>query len=122
MKPFDVEAALKGAKVVTEDGEEVTQLTRFHGVTGRYALAGVIRGSIRTWTEKGQYGRDGLLDLFMAPVKHQVWLNIYPNSKSTGSHATREDADRIAASSRIACVCIEYEDGEGLDASTDKGE
>lgn len=58
--------------------------------------------------EYGQmYDWNGLLT--NAPQKHVKWVNVYPTT-----HATREEADKRALPSRIACVRIEFEEGEGL--------
>ena len=54
MKPFNLEAALRGEKVVTRDGREVTQLKLFE-CDSDYPLAGVVIGSncVRVWTKEG---------------------------------------------------------------------
>ena len=65
MKPFNLEAALRGEKVVTKNGREVKQLTKFEGVTewaiGHFCLAGVMVDglgcSIKTWSIDGVYGQ-----------------------------------------------------------------
>ena len=44
MKPFNLEAALRGEKVVTRDGREVTQLVKFKGVIPPQTLMGVVEG------------------------------------------------------------------------------
>jgi hypothetical protein len=60
----------------------------------------------------------GNLDLVNIPQKHVFWLNIYPNAIGA-RHSTRELADKAAAGNpygcnRVACLKIEFEDGEGL--------
>ena len=45
MKPFNLEAALRGEKVVTRDGREVTQLVKFNRVKPPVALWGVVDGA-----------------------------------------------------------------------------
>ena len=54
MKPFNLEAALRGEKVITRDGREVTQLKLFE-CDSDYPLAGVVIGSncVRVWTKEG---------------------------------------------------------------------
>ena len=50
-----------------------------------------------------------------APVRHKRWVNIYPDSFACIiPHLTKEVADKIASPLRIACIPIEYEEGEGL--------
>jgi hypothetical protein len=52
------------------------------------------------------------LEWRVKPMTHVRWVNIY---QETGSYATRWDADTFAASSRIACLRIEFTEGEGLE-------
>jgi len=46
-------------------------------------------------------------------VKHTGWMNRYPSGYAA-CHCTRDDADKYAGIDRIACIKIEWEDGEGL--------
>jgi hypothetical protein len=51
------------------------------------------------------------------PERREAWVNIYrrpPSSPEAHVHFTREEADNRAGRSRIACIRIEYEEGEGL--------
>ena len=58
-------------------------------------------------------------DLINVPQKHKRWLNIYSgtNWPFLGTHfATRAEADQEAyPNTRIACIEIEFTEGEGLD-------
>ena len=71
-----------------------------------------------SWSEDGEEGDDDCLDLVEAPRKHTAWQNVYVRNctLSTGCalHSSKEDADKYAAPSRIACIKIEFEEGEGL--------
>lgn len=42
MKPFDLEKALAGERVVTRDGDEVTQITKFDLIRSEYFIRGVV--------------------------------------------------------------------------------
>lgn len=55
MKPFNLEAALRGEPVVTRDGQEVTDLKYFPNVEGNYSLAGVADRQLLTWHKDGRY-------------------------------------------------------------------
>jgi hypothetical protein len=69
MKPFDLQAALDGAKVVTRLGYEVTQLVKFD-VRQRMTVAGVVNGNIYWWKEDGTgSGNCNALDMFMYEPK-----------------------------------------------------
>lgn len=47
--------------------------------------------------------------LVNVPEKHVRWVNIYPSAQET-----REGADAQAHTDRIACIRVEFEEGEGL--------
>jgi hypothetical protein len=53
-------------------------------------------------------------DLIDVPVKHEAWMNIYSKYGGSAPHKTKADADRQAMAGRIACIRVEYEEGEGL--------
>jgi hypothetical protein len=80
-KPFNLEEALNGAKVVTRDGREVSQLTNFENLNDDYPLIGVVDRSIRTWTTQGLFVGAPLgesdEDLFLAVEPQRVWVNVY---------------------------------------------
>lgn len=49
------------------------------------------------------------------PRKHVRWVNMYDYRDGiSGLYSSREAADRGAIESRIACIRIEFEEGEGL--------
>ena len=79
MEPFNLEKALKGEKVVTKDGREVTQLHLFDAQKSTFPLRGVLDGQILAWKSNGIYKWNGNTenDLFMAPKKRKYWVNIY---------------------------------------------
>jgi len=52
-------------------------------------------------------------DLINVPVKHTGWVNIY--RKASRIYPTKEEADSCSGSDRIACIKIEFEEGEGIE-------
>lgn len=46
------------------------------------------------------------------PVRHKRWVNFY--AYTSNSHSTKELADAAATKARIACIEIEFEEGQGL--------
>ena len=48
------------------------------------------------------------------PEKITRWVNFYPNNWDSGIYQTREGADLGARGTRIACVPVTFEPGEGL--------
>jgi hypothetical protein len=98
LKPFDLEAALNGAAVVTRAGKEVTEVIVLKTVIyGRNVLA-VINGDLYSFNQNGRV--DGDIehpnDLFMKPTQVTKWVNIYKNSSGyycgNHFHLTKEQA------------------------------
>jgi hypothetical protein len=115
MKPFVLEEALAGAKVMNGQGKPATDIAYFPSAIGVYKVGAVINGGIVLFTEKGYLfhfeNRDFTRDLFMAPVKSEGWVNTYKGGKSIGGiHKTEEDARASAVPGLIACVRIEREE------------
>ena len=52
---------------------------------------------------------------FKPRIKIKVWVNVYPGGGGT-LYASKEEADSVAADSRLACIeiTIDCEEGEGL--------
>jgi hypothetical protein len=79
MKKFNLEKALAGEPVVTRDGQKVTQLTLFE-INDQYPLRGVINMILLRFPKEGIFDlslKNHPLDLFMAPEKKSVWVNVY---------------------------------------------
>ena len=70
-------------------------------------------GSAWAVSDKG-LSKHGEVVITMAPKKHVRWANFYPNRKSVCDHESKEKADECADGDRIACVRVEFEEGEGL--------
>ena len=92
MKPFNLEAALNGARVVNRHGSEVTQLTKFDTDKNGRCLVGVISGALVSWYEDGRYFRkDVTSDLYMAPSIKTVFVARYSDGCVTGGYDTLFD-------------------------------
>jgi hypothetical protein len=81
MKPFNLEEAINGAKVVTRDGRLVTQLTKFNA-DEKETLYGVVNKEIASWKDDGRFSfippyNDHILDLFMHVEPVRKWVNVY---------------------------------------------
>jgi hypothetical protein len=75
-KPFNLEKALNGAKVVTRDGREVTQLTCFDTSDNyEYSLYGVIGKDICCWARTGQVNIDTniIVMIYSLPLSRSVF-------------------------------------------------
>lgn len=72
------------------------------------------RESILMYTDDGLHPDDNNC-LVNVPQKRVKWVNCYPfGDLGDCVHESREAADRNAHRSRIACIRIEFEEGEGL--------
>lgn len=80
LKPFNLEEALNGAKVVTRDGREVKQLTFFE-TKSPFPLIGVCdNGFMSSWQKNGINNTESSIsenDLFIAVETQSVWANVY---------------------------------------------
>ena len=125
MKPFDLEAAKAGKKVITRDGKAVRIVCFDLKREAFPILALVCNGSkgaspedagteecVHTYTKKGAFRLRGesSVDLFMAPETVVKWANIYPDG-TANLHDSKENADseRSPYHDRVACIRIEYE-------------
>lgn len=97
MKPFDLEAAKCGEPICTRGGVE------------RFFIGTNKRGEIFVEDISGKHyvmfkdgmthtGKPNTLDLFMAPKKRTVWVNLYPDNHN--SHWRTEEAANIAAGTK----------------------
>jgi len=79
-KPFNLEEALNGAKVVTRDGYEVTQLHKYNIIKKPHCLCGVLCDEIFSWTINGEYwdsDNKHSRDLFLVVEPRRIYLNVY---------------------------------------------
>ena len=98
MKPFNLEAAKAGDKIITRSGHEATFIAYVPELDYTIRVLYHVGGMINACRIDGfVYGveKDSPLDLFMATKKRTVWVNLYPNSHN--SHWRTEEAANIAA-------------------------
>ena len=78
LEKFDLEKVIHGAKVVTRDGQEVTQLTKFDTYE-KFCFYGVVNDEIQCWDIKGRYceGATPNMDLFLLGEVQSIWVNLY---------------------------------------------
>ena len=113
-KPFDLERALAGDKVVTRDGREVTEIHQFKTLYNKInTVAVVISGNIYLFTEKGEYNvnRSSGYDLFMAPKtnKFEAWVNVYSYGIACVTYNSEREAIDCAGTNYIKTIKIETE-------------
>jgi hypothetical protein len=100
LEKFDLEKAINGAKVVTRDGHEVTQLTKFESVNDDYSVLGVLDNNLQAWTRQGKFNTNHGecdADLFIAVEPKSIWVNVYilhDTIKTGGNYDTLEAAKK----------------------------
>jgi len=82
MKPFNLEAAMRGDPIVCRDGRLARFVAYVPDADETERLVVLVDGGIYVLHEDGQYvnGEISFCDLFMAPKKQTLWINIYPDS------------------------------------------
>lgn len=108
-----------GKKYRTRGGDEVEILRT--DVRGTKPVVGIITyadasQSVSDWDACGFWwtaGPGSSLDLISKiKPKRVVWLNVYPGEDGGYYYDSRAEADRQATPYRIACIRVEFEDGQ----------
>ena len=106
MTPFNLEAALKGAEVVTRAGRPARLIAYEPALDPLFRLVWADSTCVWCTDEHGRY-IEGISenDVFMVPYKKVVWLNLYRQPWQNGYHVTaytiESEADQQAAEERI---------------------
>lgn len=123
MKPFNLQEALAGKRVVNGYGDEAKNVTHFPSANqGEECIAASVDGQLQMFTISGQYlaAHPCQSDLHMGSEKREAWLNLYkmPNgercagnlydTKQKAKDATCEDT-ALRSVSHIA-VRVEWEE------------
>ena len=101
-----------GGEVRTRDGRPVRVLsTEGHADFPIVGLAGDDAQSL-CWAANGTtLGRVPRYDIIPAPRKHTRYLNVYSNGTAV-VHGCRQEADEVAGFDRVACIRVEYTEGQ----------
>lgn len=72
--------------------------------------------NLHEWFSNGHYfrGSNDNRDLIEVKPKHVRWVNVYEPTRVTPLYESKQEADTFAAPERLACIRIEFEEGEGL--------
>lgn len=84
MKPFNLALAIAGKSVVNRDGEKVIRIVHVPEAKDKsYKVMVVNKNGLAYFVgEDGAYFNTGVqhpADLFMAPITHHVWINVWKN-------------------------------------------
>lgn len=113
MKPFNLEAAKAGALLVTREGESVKFIAHVPEANeGERVIVFSEAKAIRVYHESGNYYRNGTdgYDLFMAPQKKTVWVNIYANGYASYWNTEKQADDYAANRITDKAYSLEIED------------
>ena len=112
-KPFDLERALAGDKVVTREGLDVTEIHYFKHVNSIYEVYVTVNGLVYACTKEGLYTfpEEDRFDLFMAPrtKKFEAWVNVYRYGIACVTYNTKKEAEEWAGEGHIKTIKIETE-------------
>ena len=104
MKPFNLEAAKAGAPLVTRDGRPAKFIAHVGEAQPSQRLVVLIDGGVYTKFESGGYSKNpahvSSYDLFMAPVKRTVWVNLYTQHAAIW-HDTEKEANDSTRGNRL---------------------
>ena len=96
MKPFNLEAAKAGAPIVTRDGRPAKFIAHVAEAHPNQRLLVLVDGDVHIRFDNGQFDSSSDVmsdhDLFMAPVKRTVWVNLYKYHTAIW-HDTKKEAD-----------------------------
>ena len=109
MKPFDLEAAKRGEPIVNRDGAPVTFVAHVpEAVPASRVIVLCDNGVIQTLYENGIFyspTREDFRDIFMAPKKRTVWVNLYKEAynpiNSAFWYSSEKMADMATSDQRI---------------------
>jgi hypothetical protein len=81
LEKFDLEKVIHGARVITRDGREVTQLTKFE-TYDKFCLYGLVDEQVYCWSIKGEYSDNSScsMDLYLVGKVQSVWVNVYKDA------------------------------------------
>ncbi len=115
-----IEHIRSGGKVQTRDGRPVKVLSTEGAAL--FPIVGYVDGQVRpeVWQPNGGWEPwEGPRDLIPAPKKHVGWVNVYASSLPNAGPfilrttlRSRADADRVACDNRIACIRVEFTEGQ----------
>ncbi len=115
MKPFNLEEALAGRKVVLRNGDYAIVAAYNPNADKECALIGWYDGESLSWFLEGNFSANGIGERFdivgMAPTieTRTGYLNVYMRRTADTLHITQESADRHAGIDRINCIPITYQ-------------
>lgn len=116
-KPFDLEAAKAGKAIICRDGTPAKFIAYVEEAYSSKQVVVRIVSDISCHWRNGTFGMCTYSidpkpkDLFMAPEKKTVWVDIFEGGQIANANRVLSNTEW---DTRIACVEITYEEGQGL--------
>lgn len=119
-KPFDLEAAKAGAALITRDGRAARFVAYVPEEPQTFRVLAHVTGERHTmhFCDNGAFlnGEANRRDLFMAPVKRTVWVNLYSagqygpltNGRPYPTEAQAKNQPRVSTPDYIGTFPLEY--------------
>jgi hypothetical protein len=123
LKTFILARAIAGEPIQTRDGRPAKFIAHVpEAAENASKLVILLDGEVLTYYETGSFTRldEHMSDLCMAPTVTKKWLNVYKHESGytvgNNTWASQDEAHAGAKGSigRIACIQIEFTEGEGL--------
>lgn len=111
--PFDLKRAKAGDQILINGGPGTFGAHNANASKFSRVVLWDSAGAAWAVSDEG-FGTSGMQLVAMAPKKQAFWVNVYPLSFGSDRYETKEQADRGAGRTRIACVRVEFTEGEGL--------
>lgn len=102
-------------------GNSVRILTTDRKDPWDYCVVGLISHNdnderLHCWNKEGKSEHHEKFNLVNIPVRQTGWVNVYKSGFLSDLHPSKDEANQLfTLFTRVACVKIEYTEGEGLD-------
>ena len=96
MREFDLEAAKRGEPIVCRDGIKAKFITHFSGISDDRCVIALIMEKLFIFGKDGKHVEENRssYDLFMAPNKRTVWVNLHDSPYIARYFSTEYEANQ----------------------------
>lgn len=114
MKPFNLQDAINGKPVITRAGDSLTFGAYIPQAKGYNLFMIIPEGDVARYNENGRYICNDIesgMDLFMAPIKRTVWVNLYEDGSAYWHSSEYAAKCRALPRKLVALACpVEIEE------------
>lgn len=112
--PFDLEKA-KAGEPILRNGRPARLIAHVPDAIETERVVVLQDGRLTVSRESGNHAA---WHLTMVPKKYSFWLNLHHPDLRVTKWDSRDEADKYDPESRIACLRIEFTEGEGLEVKS----